>query len=53
MTVARYLVQGVDVWLNTPLRPLEACGASGMKAAAKVSSLPSAATPENRAQNEP
>ncbi len=31
--VARYLVQGVDVWLNTPLRPLEACGTSGMKAA--------------------
>jgi len=34
MTVARYLVQGVDIWLNTPLRPLEACGTSGMKAAA-------------------
>ena len=34
MTVARYLVQGVDLWLNTPLRPLEACGTSGMKAAA-------------------
>jgi starch phosphorylase len=34
MTVARYLVQGTDVWLNTPLRPLEACGTSGMKAAA-------------------
>lgn len=29
--VARYLVQGVDVWLNTPLRPLEASGTSGMK----------------------
>ena len=27
------LVSGVDVWLNTPLRPLEACGTSGMKAA--------------------
>ncbi|NUQ00566.1 MAG: alpha-glucan family phosphorylase, partial [Armatimonadetes bacterium] len=27
----RYLVQGVDVWLNTPLRPLEASGTSGMK----------------------
>jgi len=26
-------VSGVDVWLNTPLRPLEACGTSGMKAA--------------------
>jgi len=34
MTVARYLVQGVDIWLNNPLRPLEACGTSGMKAAA-------------------
>ncbi len=31
--VARYLVQGVDVWLNTPRRPLEASGTSGMKAA--------------------
>ncbi|MBI2440808.1 MAG: alpha-glucan family phosphorylase [Lentisphaerae bacterium] len=31
--VARLLVQGVDVWLNTPRRPLEACGTSGMKAA--------------------
>lgn len=34
LNVARYLVQGVDVWLNTPLRPMEACGTSGMKAAA-------------------
>ncbi len=33
MHIARYLVQGVDVWLNTPRRPLEACGTSGMKAA--------------------
>jgi len=32
--VARYMVQGVDVWLNTPRRPLEACGTSGMKAVA-------------------
>jgi len=32
MAVARALVQGCDVWLNTPLRPLEACGTSGMKA---------------------
>ncbi|UCD33049.1 MAG: alpha-glucan family phosphorylase, partial [Desulfobacterales bacterium] len=31
--VARYLVQGADVWLNTPRRPLEASGTSGMKAA--------------------
>jgi starch phosphorylase len=34
MCVARYLVQGVDIWLNTPLRPLEASGTSGMKALA-------------------
>jgi len=34
MAVARYLVQGVDVWLNTPARPNEASGTSGMKAAA-------------------
>ncbi len=34
MAVARSLVQGVDVWLNTPLRPNEASGTSGMKAAA-------------------
>jgi starch phosphorylase len=33
MTTARYLVQGVDVWLNTPRRPMEASGTSGMKAA--------------------
>ena len=31
MNVARHLVQGVDVWLNTPLRPLEASGTSGQK----------------------
>jgi starch phosphorylase len=31
--VAHYLVQGCDVWLNTPRRPLEASGTSGMKAA--------------------
>ncbi|MBW1993478.1 MAG: alpha-glucan family phosphorylase [Deltaproteobacteria bacterium] len=29
--VARHLVQGVDLWLNTPRRPLEACGTSGQK----------------------
>jgi starch phosphorylase len=34
MGVSRYLVQGCDVWLNTPLRPMEASGTSGMKAAA-------------------
>ncbi|MBN1230523.1 MAG: alpha-glucan family phosphorylase [Anaerolineales bacterium] len=33
MNVARYLVQGVDVWLNTPRRPNEASGTSGEKAA--------------------
>lgn len=33
MSVARALVSGVDVWLNTPRRPLEASGTSGMKAA--------------------
>ena len=33
-TTARYLVQGCDIWLNNPLRPLEASGTSGMKAAA-------------------
>jgi starch phosphorylase len=32
--VARFLVRGVDVWLNTPRRPMEASGTSGMKAAA-------------------
>lgn len=33
MNMARYLVQGVDVWLNNPRRPNEASGTSGMKAA--------------------
>jgi len=32
MNVARYLVQGCDLWLNNPRRGLEACGTSGMKA---------------------
>ncbi|MFZ5433483.1 MAG: alpha-glucan family phosphorylase [Calditrichota bacterium] len=31
MQVARYLIQGVDIWLNNPRRPLEASGTSGMK----------------------
>jgi starch phosphorylase len=31
MHLAEHLVQGVDVWLNTPQRPWEACGTSGMK----------------------
>jgi starch phosphorylase len=34
MKVGRYMYQGVDVWLNTPRRPLEASGTSGMKATA-------------------
>ena len=33
ISVAKVLVAGVDVWLNNPLRPMEACGTSGMKAA--------------------
>ncbi|NOY63272.1 MAG: alpha-glucan family phosphorylase [Gammaproteobacteria bacterium] len=33
MDIARLMVAGVDVWLNTPLRPMEASGTSGMKAA--------------------
>ncbi len=31
MLLSKELVQGVDVWINTPLRPWEACGTSGMK----------------------
>jgi starch phosphorylase len=34
MRIARAMVSGVDVWLNTPRRPLEASGTSGMKVAA-------------------
>ncbi len=33
MGMARFLYEGSDIWLNNPLRPLEACGTSGMKAA--------------------
>jgi starch phosphorylase len=33
MDIAAKMVSGVDVWLNTPLRPMEASGTSGMKAA--------------------
>jgi len=33
MHLARHLTQGSDIWLNTPRRPMEACGTSGMKAA--------------------
>jgi starch phosphorylase len=37
ISVARYMVSGSDLWLNTPRRPLEACGTSGMKALANGS----------------
>ena len=37
MYVAKRLVSGSDLWLNTPRRPLEACGTSGMKALANGS----------------
>lgn len=33
MVIARFMVKGCDVWLNTPIRPMEASGTSGMKAA--------------------
>jgi starch phosphorylase len=33
MQMARYLYRGCDIWLNNPVRPLEACGTSGMKSA--------------------
>ncbi|HEX2910182.1 MAG TPA: alpha-glucan family phosphorylase [Chloroflexia bacterium] len=33
MNMARYLVAGVDIWLNNPIRPMEASGTSGQKAA--------------------
>src|SRR5678816_1652504 len=33
LRIGRLLTRGCDVWLNTPRRPLEACGTSGMKAA--------------------
>ncbi len=33
MHLAKHVIQGVDVWLNTPRQPLEACGTSGQKAA--------------------
>jgi phosphorylase/glycogen(starch) synthase len=32
ITIAKHLVQGVDIWMNTPTRPLEASGTSGEKA---------------------
>lgn len=39
MSIGRLITSGVDVWLNTPIRPLEASGTSGMKAA--VNGVPS------------
>jgi glycogen phosphorylase len=42
MSIARKLVSGCDIWLNTPQRPLEASGTSGMKAA--LNGVPQAST---------
>jgi glycogen phosphorylase len=33
MVIAKFMVKGCDIWMNTPIRPLEASGTSGMKAA--------------------
>ncbi|MBI3476389.1 MAG: alpha-glucan family phosphorylase [Acidobacteria bacterium] len=44
MEMAKLLVSGVDLWLNTPQRPLEASGTSGMKAA--HNGVPSFSTPD-------
>ena len=44
MDLARLLVSGVDVWLNLPLRPLEASGTSGMKAA--LNGVPNLSVPD-------
>jgi starch phosphorylase len=44
MHAAHWLVQGVDLWLNTPVAPLEACGTSGMKAA--LNGVPSLSVPD-------
>ena len=44
MHVARHLVQGVDVWLNTPRPPLEASGTSGQKAA--LNGVPNLSVPD-------
>ena len=44
MRIARFLVGGVDVWLNNPRRPMEASGTSGMKAAMK--GIPSISIPD-------
>jgi starch phosphorylase len=44
MDMARLLVSGVDVWLNMPMRPLEASGTSGMKAA--LNGVPNLSVPD-------
>lgn len=44
MAIARLMVSGVDLWLNTPLRPLEASGTSGMKAA--LNGVPNLSVPD-------
>ncbi|HEX7962849.1 MAG TPA: alpha-glucan family phosphorylase [Terriglobales bacterium] len=44
MNLAKLLVAGVDLWLNTPLRPMEASGTSGMKAA--LNGVPSLSVPD-------
>jgi starch phosphorylase len=44
MDLAKLIVSGVDVWLNTPQRPLEASGTSGMKAA--FNGVPSLSVPD-------
>lgn len=44
MGVAQWLVQGVDVWVNTPQPPLEASGTSGMKAA--LNGIPNLGVPD-------
>jgi starch phosphorylase len=44
MRLARYLVQGVDLWLNTPRRLQEACGTSGMKAS--INGVPHLSVPD-------
>jgi starch phosphorylase len=44
MDIARLLVSGVDIWLNVPMRPLEASGTSGMKAA--LNGVPNLSVPD-------
>lgn len=54
MSVARYLTQGCDVWLNTPMRPMEASGTSGMKSTANAGlnmSIPDGWWPEAALQD--